>query len=140
MIEEYEMHDYTGLALLACLCGYMVSFGIGWGGVPWVYPSEIFPMDIKEKALSTSVSSQWIANFAIAYLVPQQVEMMKPWGTFFFYSAWLVAGIILVWWLVPETKGLALEDMDKPFGPRLETKQKVALELSETRTSGTCNP
>merc|ERR1712125_269698 len=72
-----------GWGLLACICGYISSFSIAWGGVTWVYPSEIFPMDVKAKALSTSVCSQWLANFIIAYLVPQQVEVMKPYGTFF---------------------------------------------------------
>jgi len=118
LIEEYKMHNYTSLALLACLCGYMVSFGIGWGGVCWIYPSEIFPMNVKEKALSTSVGSQWLANFVTAYVVPQQVEYTKLFGTFFFYSCCLAItyGIVYCW--VPETKGMPMEDMDELFGAR----------------------
>lgn len=118
MIEEYNMLDGTGVALLVCLCGYMLSFGIGWGGVCWVYPSEIFPMDVKEKAMSTSVGSQWLANFIIAFLVPQQVAIMKKSGTFFFYSVCLAITFTIVYLAVPETKGLPLEDMDKLFGAR----------------------
>eukprot|EP00411_Alexandrium_monilatum_P076721 CAMPEP_0175495974 /NCGR_PEP_ID=MMETSP0096-20121207/4065_1 /TAXON_ID=311494 /ORGANISM="Alexandrium monilatum, Strain CCMP3105" /LENGTH=550 /DNA_ID=CAMNT_0016797967 /DNA_START=1 /DNA_END=1653 /DNA_ORIENTATION=+ len=108
-----------GWCLLFCVCGYMASFAIGWGGVPWVYPSEIFPMDVKEKALSTSVFSQWAANFLIAYLVPVQVNLMKPVGTFAFYTVCLVVAFILVYLFIPETAGRSLEEMDQLFGDRL---------------------
>merc|ERR1712224_1144957 len=39
------------------------AFGLGYGGGAWVYPTELFPMDVKEKAMSTSVFSQYFANF-----------------------------------------------------------------------------
>merc|ERR1712203_961250 len=76
-MEVYDNRNGMGAALMVCLCGYIVSFGIGWGGVCWVYPSDIFPMDVKEKAMSTSVGSQWLANFLIAFLVPEQVAILK---------------------------------------------------------------
>ena len=66
--------------MLVCLC--MSAFAISWGGVPWVYLNDIFPMSVKEKAMSTSVFSQWVANFLIAYLVPQQVHLTSVPGTF----------------------------------------------------------
>lgn len=114
-----------GWALVVCVCGYMASFSMGWGAIAWVYPSEIFPMDVKEKALSTSVCSQWTANFVIAYMVPQQMEFMKASGTFFFFAACLALAFICLCKFVPETKGIALEDMDKIFGPRLQEDSKV---------------
>eukprot|EP00450_Noctiluca_scintillans_P021179 CAMPEP_0194520284 /NCGR_PEP_ID=MMETSP0253-20130528/54194_1 /TAXON_ID=2966 /ORGANISM="Noctiluca scintillans" /LENGTH=561 /DNA_ID=CAMNT_0039364499 /DNA_START=34 /DNA_END=1719 /DNA_ORIENTATION=+ len=111
-----ESRPLLGCCLLACVCLYMCSFAIAWGGVPWVYPSEIFPMSVKEKAMSTSVFSQWLANFLIAFLVPQQVAFMKVSGTFLFYSVCLAIAFVSVWMFVPETKGLLLEEMGKLFG------------------------
>merc|ERR1719401_2442646 len=119
LIEEKDQTNGTGSTLLAILCGYIACFGIGWGGVPWVYPSEIFPMDVKEKAMSTSVGSQWLANFLIAFLVPYQVAALNLYGTFIFYSICLAVIFLLVFFLVPETKGVPMEDMDKLFGVRL---------------------
>jgi sugar porter (SP) family MFS transporter len=118
MIEDNLGGSGKGSMLLVCLCGYILFFGIGWGGTAWVYPSEIFPMDVKEKAMSTSVGSQWLANFVIALVVPMQVKMMKAWGTFAFYSVCLVVIFFSVYFAVPETKGVALENMDDIFGPR----------------------
>merc|ERR1719204_1949376 len=119
-IEVYGNHGGAmGAALMVCLCGYIVSFGIGWGGVCWVYPSEIFPMDVKEKAMSTSVGSQWLANFLIAFLVPYQVELLSLYGTFIFYAVCLAAIFCTIFFFVPETKGVPMEDMDNLFGARL---------------------
>merc|ERR1719264_862926 len=59
-----------GWMLVACVVLYIFFFAGCWGGVPWVYPSEIFPMEVKEKALAVSTCFQWVANFLIAYFVP----------------------------------------------------------------------
>jgi len=118
-MEAKEHSSGLATGLMICLCGYISFFGIGWGGVCWVYPSEIFPMDIKEKAMSTSVGSQWLANFLIAYLVPHQVAAFHLWGTFTFYAVCLLVIFLMVFFLVPETKGVPFEEMDRLFGPRL---------------------
>merc|ERR1712048_1544385 len=79
-----------GWCLFIAVNAFMASFAIGWGGVPWVYPSEIFPMDCKEKALSVSVFFQWFANFFIATIVPIQMNWVGAPGTFAFYGICLV--------------------------------------------------
>jgi len=122
-IVELKMTDGTGLILLALLCGYIASFGIGWGGVPWVYPSEIFPMDVKEMALSTSVGSQWLANFLIAYLVPLQTHYIGLPGTFAFYAVCLAVNFAIVYFFIPETARRELDDMDQIFGARLPVEE-----------------
>merc|ERR1711920_1037098 len=120
-----ESHSNTtiGWALLFCVCGYCVTFALGFGPIPWLYPSEIFPMDVKERAMSFSVFSQWFSNFVIAYIVPQQVQLLKPGGTFVFYTVCIAGGFGLVHRFVPETKGLSLERMDDIFGQRLQGKE-----------------
>lgn len=120
-----------GTCLMFCLCGYIMAFGIGWGGVCWVYPSEIFPMDVKEKALSTSVGSQWLANFMVAFIVPYQVGALGLSGTFVFYASCLLCISIAVFFLVPETKGLPMEEMDNLFGPRLGQKERCPSDESQ---------
>jgi len=109
-----------GWLVLLLVCLYMSAFAISWGGVPWVYPSEIFPMSVKEKAMSTSVFSQWVANFLIAYLVPQQVDWTSVPGTFAFYAVCCAGAFAFVCAFVPETKGLLLEEMGRLFGEPLE--------------------
>lgn len=135
-MDALDEGDHTrvtiGWTLLGCICMYMCSFAIGWGGVPWVYPSEIFPMECKDRALSTSVFSQWAANFLIAYIVPQQVRFMKVSGTLLFYAACLAGALVYVFVSVPETKGVALEDMGQLFPGSINTAcLATAMELGE---------
>jgi len=121
---ESHSNKTIGWALLFCVCGYCVTFALGFGPIPWLYPSEIFPMDVKERAMSFSVFSQWFSNFVIACLVPQQVSWLKPGGTFAFYSACIAIGLVLVHQFVPETKGRSLESMDELFGTRTNCQEK----------------
>jgi len=114
----------VGWALLICICGYCVAFSLGFGPIAWLYPSEIFPMDVKERALSFSVFSQWFGNFVIACIVPQQVQWLKPGGTFVFYAVCIAIAWMSVYHFVPETKGLSLESMDELFGPRLQATKE----------------
>jgi sugar porter (SP) family MFS transporter len=115
-----------GLVLVVAVCVYAMGFG-PWGIIPWVYPSEIFPMDVKEKAMSTSVCSQWTANFLIAFLVVGQVHATGAWGTLAFYSVCLLVVLLYVAICVPEIKGVRVEDMETIFGARTTTSQQERL-------------
>jgi len=112
-----ETRETYGYMLVVAVCIYAIGFG-PWGIVPWVYPSEIFPMDVKEKAMSTSVTSQWTANFLIAFVVVRQVHAWGSWGTLAFYSVCCGFVVFYVALCVPEIKGVRVDDMDTVFGPR----------------------
>lgn len=122
-IDVLKMEGAVGWLLLGCLCGYITCFGIGWGGVPWVYPSEIFPMDVKEMAMATSVGSQWLANFLVALLVVEEIHFWRLPGTLLFYSIHLAVNFLIVYVFVRETAGRTLEEMDELFGKRLESRR-----------------
>merc|ERR1712203_384534 len=104
-----------GWMLLATVSSFVGSFALGWGAVPWVYPAEIFPMDVKEKALSISVFTQWVANCAITALIQFQLEFLKAWGTFAFFAVCLAGILVYVLCCVPEVKGLTERDIENLF-------------------------
>jgi len=115
-----------GYLMVVAVCVYAMGFG-PWGIIPWVYPSEIFPMDVKEKAMATSVCSQWTANFLIAFLVVGQVHATGAWGTLAFYSVCLLLVLLYVFFCVPEIKGVRVEDMETVFGARTTNSQQERL-------------
>jgi len=120
MGDDASMNDTKktyGLWLLVAVCVYAFGFG-PWGAIPWVYPSEIFPMDVKEKAGSVWVGQQWIANFLIAWLCIGQVHSWHSWGTLAFYAVCCGVVLVLVAFFVPEIKGVRAEDMESIFGAR----------------------
>jgi sugar porter (SP) family MFS transporter len=123
-VDEDTKKTY-GLLLVVAVCIYAIGFG-PWGVIPWVYPSEIFPMDVKEKAMSTSVCSQWAANFLIAFMVVGQVHSWGAWGTLTFYAACCGVVVAYIALCVPEIKGVRIEDMESIFGPRSTGQQGLA--------------
>jgi MFS family permease len=53
--------------LVAFVCFYIAFFASTWGPITWVVTGEIFPLQIRAKAMSLSVASNWLFNWAIAY-------------------------------------------------------------------------
>ncbi|KAH9765492.1 Sugar transporter ERD6-like 16 [Citrus sinensis] len=89
---------------------YIAFFSIGFGAVPWVIMSEIFPINIKGVAGSLVVLVNWSGAWAVSYTF----NFLMSWsssGTFFIYSAFSVITVLFVAKFVPETKGKTLEQI-----------------------------
>eukprot|EP00931_Biecheleriopsis_adriatica_P075445 TRINITY_DN492_c3_g1_i6.p1 TRINITY_DN492_c3_g1~~TRINITY_DN492_c3_g1_i6.p1 ORF type:complete len:497 (+),score=99.95 TRINITY_DN492_c3_g1_i6:72-1562(+) len=131
LIEGGHGSIVMGWLLVVCVCGYCTVFAMGFGPIPWLYPSEIYPMQVKEQAISCSVFTQMFFNFVIAFLVPQQIQLMKPSGTFLFYAVFCILAFVYVYFCVPETKGLTLEDMEELFASRSKDGKVTVTESTE---------
>ena len=107
--------------LLILVLGYIACFAVSVGPVVWVILSEIFPTKIRGRALSMATFSLWCANFLVSQTFPMMDE--NRWLTarfhhgFPFYVYALFCGILvlLVWKLVPETKGRSLEEIEQDW-------------------------
>ena len=109
---------------------YIAGFGATWGPVSWTLVSEIFPLSIRAKGASIGASSNWVNNFAIAFLVPPMFKAWA-WGTYIFFSVFLAGGFVWVWFCLPETKNATLEDMDRVF--KSHTGEVDRIMLAEAR-------
>jgi sugar porter (SP) family MFS transporter len=102
---------------VAFVCIYIAFFASTWGPVAWVITGEIFPLKIRAKAMSLSVASNWLWNFAIAYATPYLVDSGPgnlDLGTkvFYIWGSTCFGCIIFAYFCIPETKGLSLEQID----------------------------
>ncbi|KAL6214771.1 hypothetical protein ACLB2K_014203 [Fragaria x ananassa] len=89
---------------------YIGSFSIGMGAVPWVVMSEIFPINIKGQAGSLATLVNWFG----AWLCSYTFNFLMSWssyGTFILYAAINGLAIVFVVFVVPETKGKTLEQI-----------------------------
>ena len=108
-----------------------------WGPVAWVVTGELFPLKVRAKCLSMTTATNWLLNFAIAYSTPYMVNegpgyanlqsrvffVSQPKGCTFlcltFHQVWgsfCFVCIAFVWFMIYETKGLALEQVDELYG------------------------
>ncbi len=107
-----------GMAALICMLVYTAGFAVSWGPVTWVLLSEIFPNQIRGKAMAVAVAAQWIANYLVSWTFPifdnnpTLVEHFKHGFVYWIYGVMGILAALFMWRVVPETKGRTLEQME----------------------------
>lgn len=104
----YRAHLSGFWVLLLTLCA-IASYAMSLAPVTWVLITEIFPNRIRASALSVSVAALWVASFVLTYSFPALNRVAGTSGSFLVYGSICVAGGVLVFFAVPETKGRSLE-------------------------------
>ncbi len=105
--------------LLALVLGYIACFALSVGPVTWVILSEIFPTRIRGRAMAFATVALWIANFLVIQTFP--IINKHPWLVekfhcafpFWVYAAFCAVLFVVVWRIVPETKGKTLEQIER---------------------------
>ncbi|EAS30929.3 sugar porter (SP) family MFS transporter [Coccidioides immitis RS] len=117
-------------AMIAFICIYIFFFASTWGPGAWVVIGEIFPLPIRARGVGLATASNWLWNCIIAVITPYLVYSDKanlgP-KVFFLWGSLCVMCFIYAYLLVPETKGLTLEQVDKMLEettPRTSAKWK----------------
>jgi sugar porter (SP) family MFS transporter len=108
----YYTHVQGGpmrLLVLAAIACYAMSLA----PVTWVIISEIFPNRIRGAAMSIAVTALWIACFILTYTFPFLNKHLGPAGTFWLYAGICVAGFLFIVFMLPETKGKTLEQLEE---------------------------
>ncbi|KAJ2612873.1 hypothetical protein H4S08_002497, partial [Coemansia sp. RSA 1365] len=104
----------TWLAL-ASLIFYVAMYAVGLGNLPWLIQSEIFGQGIRSKAGSIATATNWASNFIVSVTFLTMTLHITASGTFWLYAGIMLLGLLFVFFMVPETKGLKLEDVQKLF-------------------------
>ncbi|CAI9091998.1 OLC1v1027128C4 [Oldenlandia corymbosa var. corymbosa] len=117
-IMAINLGDHGGLSwgyailLLLLICLYVAAYGLSWGPLGWLVPSEIFPLDIRSAGQSISVAVNFLFTFIVAQTFLAMLCHFKA-GIFFFFGGWVAVMTIFVYALLPETKNVPIEQMDR---------------------------
>lgn len=100
---------------LATLIIYRIAYGLGIGSLPQTLLSEIFPAHVKSVASALTVCTCHSCFFIVSKLFPILVSAVDNWFAFLFFAICNTAGVVFVWFVVPETKGRTLDEIVKSF-------------------------
>jgi MFS family permease len=107
-------HPSISKAVVACSYLFVATFATTWGPVSWTYPSEIFPLKIRAKAVSLATASNWAWNCVLGYAVPPLLKKIN-WKMYMIFATFNALALIHMFLAAPETKGRTLEEMDEVF-------------------------
>jgi sugar porter (SP) family MFS transporter len=92
---------------------FIASHAIGQGSVIWVFISEIFPNSVRASGMAWGSLTHWVFAALIANLFPFFASTYGGGPIFAFFSIMMVLQLVYVWWLMPETKGVSLEELQQ---------------------------
>eukprot|EP01018_Ginkgo_biloba_P011667 Gb_10872 [translate_table: standard] len=101
-----------GLAALVVvlICVYVAGFAWSWGPLGWLVPSEIFPLEIRSAGQSINVSVNLLFTFGVAQSFLAMLCHFK-FGLFLFFAGWVVIMSVFIYFFLPETKNVPIEEM-----------------------------
>ncbi|KAK9427390.1 general substrate transporter [Lipomyces doorenjongii] len=116
---------------------FYICFNISWGVAAWVYPSEIFPNNMRAKGNALGTSANWLSCYIVAQVSPVVSDAIN-WGLYIIYAGICCLAYLFVQFMLVETKGVSLEEMGLRFGLELEEDVaddnfKLDVELNEIK-------
>ena len=107
----------SGRVVLGGLLVFIAAFATSQGAVIWVFISEVFPSHVRGKGQALGAATHWIMAAAVTWVFPILVVHLSGY-VFAFFGLAMLLQLLFVWRVMPETSGIALEELSR----RLESR------------------
>ncbi|KAF6239114.1 hypothetical protein HO173_002986 [Letharia columbiana] len=119
LLRYNELPGYSGSkqvasASVAFFFTYYICFGIGFQGVPWLYPTEINSLSMRTKGAALGTASNWAFNFMVVEITPIGIQSLH-WKFYIIWTVFNASFVPIVYLFYPETADRTLEDVDRLF-------------------------
>lgn len=121
-----------GTCAIVMMYLWIASFILAWSGGPFVVGSEIFDQNIRSFVQAINAAVSWVPIFIMSRFTTSMIDKMH-YGIYFFFASLAVLSVPFVYFCIPETKGIALEDMDKLFDRRIPARRAHKHVLNQAR-------
>ncbi|HMC01171.1 MAG TPA: sugar porter family MFS transporter [Flavobacteriaceae bacterium] len=105
--------NWSGIVVPISLFVFIGAHAVGQGAVIWVFISEIFPNHVRSYGQSIGTSTHWILAFIIPSSVPFLIAKIGAGAMFLIFAVMMIFQFLWVIYIMPETKGVSLEDLEK---------------------------
>ncbi|KAI0390818.1 putative hexose transport-related protein [Xylariaceae sp. FL0594] len=113
--NQWATQAAAGWAAVVFVWLFTIHFGYSWGPASWILIAEIWPLSSRSYGVSLGASSNWMNNFIVGQVTPILLSRIG-YGTYILFGLLTTLGAGFIWFFVPETKRLTLEEMDIIFG------------------------
>lgn len=104
---------WEGMAVPIFLFLFIAAHAIGQGAVIWVFISEIFPNHLRASGQAFGSTTHWVLAAIIPSLIPYLFSTVGAGTVFLFFAVMMVFQLLFVAFMMPETKGISLEELSK---------------------------
>lgn len=123
-----------GIFAVLLLGLYIISYSPGMGTVPWIVNSEIYPLRYRGTGGGIAAVANWCSNLLVSETFLTLTEALGSAGTFLLFAGFSFLGLVGIFFLVPETKGLQFEEVEKllqeGYRPKAFKKRNTKVEGS----------
>ncbi|KAL3480418.1 general substrate transporter [Aspergillus californicus] len=107
--------EAVGISIVFLLFLFIFFYKPSWGATVWIWTAEVFSMNVRAQAVGMASQTQNVANLIVQQFFPTFLDNCG------FYAFYMFAGInfllaVFVWFFIPETKQVPLEEIDALFG------------------------
>lgn len=124
--KSWRTHVGAGWATTAMAHIYILVYGVSYSPLGWALPPEVFPNSSRAKGVALSTATVWLSNFIVGVAVPPMIQQ-AGFGTYAFFAIMCLLAGLRAYFLVPETKGKSLEQMDEVFGDSNVKEEKEVM-------------
>ena len=100
-----------GVVVVIFVCGFLAAHAVGQGAVIWVFISEIFPNRVRDFGMSLGSSTHWVFAALITMVTLPVLNAFSAGPIFAFFAGMMVLQLLFVLFIMPETKGKSLEQL-----------------------------
>ncbi|KAL6507589.1 hypothetical protein OROGR_023784 [Orobanche gracilis] len=108
--SDKELSKTFSILVVVIICLFVMAFGWSWGPLGWTVPSEIFPLETRSSGQSITVAVNLFFTFIIGQSFLSLLCAFK-FGIFLFFAGWITVMTMFVFFFLPETKGVPLEEI-----------------------------
>lgn len=117
----YRLHVH-GAPMLALVLAAIACYAMTLAPVVWVIIAEIFPNRVRSSGMSIAVTVLWVSCFLLTYLFPILNAALGAAGIFWVFAAICACGLVFLYFRLPETKGITLEQMEAVFAGKVTSE------------------